>query len=266
MNVAIIIPARYASNRFPGKPLVKLKGYSGIAKTLIQRTWEVACQIQGVDSLAVATDDNQIANEVSSFNGHVVMTSENWKNGTERCYEANTLLDSTADIIINLQGDAPLTPPDFIDDLISAMRNNPELQVVTPVIQCKGEGYNRLLNDRKEGRIGGTTVVFDDNHQALYFSKNVIPWCSENFAPAELTPIYHHVGVYAYRASALQWYVNRKQGKLETLEGLEQLRFLEGGIKIYCLEVNSKGRGFWELNNPSDIGIVEKALAAAFIA
>ncbi len=263
MHVAIIIPARYSSSRFPGKPLVGLKGCTGISKTLVRRTWEVACAVKRVDSVTVATDDSRIADEVYSFGGNSLLTSSHCKNGTERCHEASLLLDKPADIIVNVQGDAPLTPADFVERLIATMLEDTSVQVATPVLRSNGENYDRLVKDRMAGRVGGTTVVFDSQGRALYFSKNVIPWCNKNFEFSDPTPVYHHVGVYAYRREALNWYAGAGQGKLEQLEGLEQLRFLEGGLDIQCVEVDSRGRGFWELNNPSDVAIIEKSLAEA---
>ena len=265
MNTVIIIPARYSSKRFPGKPLKPLVGYTGISKTLIHRTWEAASHVQGVEHLVIATDDTRIASEVNSFRGKVLMTSTECKNGTERCYEASAHFKPNPEIIINVQGDSPLTPPEFVTELIQYMKNNPEIQVATPVIRCNGWAYNRLLNDRKEGRVGGTTVVFDRKCRALYFSKNVIPWCDQKFSPEEPTPIFHHVGIYGYRQNALRWYGNNEVGVLEQLEGLEQLRFLEMGIHVQCLEVESKNREFWELNNPSDTKVIENVLAKAKI-
>jgi 3-deoxy-manno-octulosonate cytidylyltransferase (CMP-KDO synthetase) len=116
---------------------------------------------------------------------------------------------------------------------------------------------NSLLADRKAGRVGGTTAVFGRDNNALYFSKEVVPFTSATYGDDEPTPVFHHVGVYAYRPDALAAYPGWPVGPLETLEGLEQLRFLENGRKILCVEVEAKGREFWELNNPEDVPVIE---------
>ena len=252
MRVLLVIPARYASSRFPGKPLAPLKGATGIEKPLIQRTWEAACAAEGVAQVTVATDDDRIAAVASEFGAHVTLTSDRWLNGTERCAEALTLCEGNFDVVVNLQGDAPLTPPWFIEALVAAMEADPMADVATPVLQCTGQMRQDLLADRQAGRVGGTTAVFDTSHGALYFSKEVIPFSQEAYAPDEPTPVYHHVGVYAYSPAALTAYPTWPQGQLERLEGLEQLRFLERGLRVVCVEVESRGRSFWELNNPSD--------------
>ncbi|MBP9952454.1 MAG: 3-deoxy-manno-octulosonate cytidylyltransferase, partial [Cypionkella sp.] len=127
---------------------------------------------------------------------------------------------------------------------------------------CDGGMLAGLLADRRAGRVGGTTAVFGAGHQALYFSKEVIPHIVEPFADTALTPVFHHVGVYAYRPDALAAYAQWPVGPLEQLEGLEQLRFLENGRRVLCVEVEPRGQQFWELNNPSDVAILEAMLAA----
>lgn len=260
MSVIVIIPARYASTRYPGKPLVELTGASGARKTLIQRSWEAAMSARGVDRVVVATDDDRIADAATSFGAEVVMTSFDCQNGTERCADAIARLGVTYDIVVNLQGDAPLTPSWFVENLIDGLKENPKAGVATPVLRCDGRALNGLLADRKAGRVGGTTAVFDRNMNAMYFSKEVIPFVGTTFVDHDVTPVYHHVGVYAYRPAALKAYNQWTTGPMEALEGLEQLRFLENGHSVLCVEVEGRGRVFWELNNPSDVPIVEAAL------
>jgi 3-deoxy-manno-octulosonate cytidylyltransferase (CMP-KDO synthetase) len=120
---------------------------------------------------------------------------------------------------------------------------------------------NGLLQDRREGRVGGTTAVFGADHNALYFSKEVIPFTGQTYGDEDETPVFHHVGVYAYRPEALAAYAQWDAGPLEQLEGLEQLRFLERGVPMLCVEVAAKGRQFWELNNPEDVPRIEAMLA-----
>lgn len=260
MTVLVVIPARYASTRYPGKPLVPLKGATGISKTLLERSWEAACSATGVDRVVVATDDTRIAEHATSIGADVVMTSTECRNGTERVAEALGVLDLSPEIVVNLQGDAPLTPAWFVEDLVAGLRAAPDADLATPVLRCDGRALNGFLEDRRAGRVGGTTAVFGDAGRGLYFSKEVIPYTDKSFDDHETTPVFHHVGLYAYRPSALADYVTWPVGPLETLEGLEQLRFLENGRHVLCVEVDGKGRQFWELNNPEDVPRIESML------
>ena len=261
MKTVIFIPARYASTRYPGKPLVELRQKDGTAKSLIHMSWEAASAIEGVDAVYVATDDARIAEHARGFGAEVVMTSETCENGTARCADALAQLDETPDLVVNFQGDAPLTPPWFVEKLMAAMAVDKTVQMATPVLRCDRQTYDNFVEDRKEGRVGGTTAVFDRHMNALYFSKEVIP----DIAPGKLPqpiPVFHHVGVYAYRPDALKRYVETPASTLEELEGLEQLRFLSAGISVRCVEVDARGRVFWELNNPGDVARIEAALEA----
>lgn len=258
MKALIAIPARHASTRYPGKPLVPLRGPDG-EKTLIRRSWEAAMAVSGVDRVVVATDDARIADHAAAFGADVVMTSSAARNGTERCAEVAALCPGY-DALVNLQGDAPLTPPWFVEHLLAGLAADPEAAIATPVLRCDGAALAGLLADRRAGRVGGTTAVFGAAGRALYFSKEVIPFTGQTYAPDAPTPVFHHVGVYAYRPAALAAYPAWPVGPLETLEGLEQLRFLEQGHPVLCVQVESRGRRFWELNNPSDVAIIESIL------
>ncbi|SLN10659.1 3-deoxy-manno-octulosonate cytidylyltransferase [Aquimixticola soesokkakensis] len=260
MSVLVVIPARYASTRYPAKPLAVLKGASGEAKSLIRRSWDAAMAVKGVDRVVVATDDVRIKEACEAFGAEVVMTSEACFNGTERCAEAFANLGGGFDIVVNLQGDAPLTPAWFVEDLVAGLRANPDTVIATPVLRCDGRALNGFLEDRKAGRVGGTTAVFGADRKALYFSKEVIPYTGKPYADTDETPVFHHVGVYAYRPEALGDYPGWPIGPLETLEGLEQLRFLEQNRPVLCVEVDGQGRAFWELNNPEDVPRIEGIL------
>lgn len=260
MSVLIVVPARYASTRYPAKPLATLTGASGQAVTLIERAWRAARSVAGVDDVVVATDDDRIKSVAEAFGADVVMTPESCANGTERCAAAYAALGSDAEIVVNLQGDAPLTPHWFVEDLITAMQANPSADIATPVLRCDGRALNGFLADRKAGRVGGTTAVFDAHMRAMYFSKEVIPFTSQTYPDDVDTPVFHHVGVYAYRPDALRAYPTWPVGPLEQLEGLEQLRFMEQGGTVQCVEVQSKGRQFWELNNPEDVPVLERMM------
>ena len=169
-------------------------------------------------------------------------------------------MPADVDIIVNLQGDAPLTPPSFVTALIDRMRSNPELAVATPVLRCDAFALKGFQEDRRAGRVGATTAVFSRTGRALYFSKEVIPFTDGRAEVDGVVPVFHHVGVYAYRRSALAAYPGLSSGPLEALEGLEQLRFLENDIPVQCVEVDAQGALFWELNNPEDVDRIETVL------
>ncbi len=266
MRTVILIPARYASSRFPGKPLAPLRGATGLSKSLIQRSWEAAKAVSGVDAVYVATDDARIADASRAFGAEVVMTAESCRNGTERCHDALRSLPEAPDLVVNLQGDAPLTPPWFVEALIAAMAAEATAQVATPGLRCDGETLAAFRADRAAGRVGGTTVVAGATGDALYFSKEVVPFAPGDFGPTDPTPVFHHVGLYAYRPPALARYAGWAPGTLEGLEGLEQLRFLENGQPIRLVEVDGRDRVFWELNNPEDTPRIEAALAKMGVA
>lgn len=262
VSVLIVIPARYASVRFPGKALAPLRGAGGRTKSLIHRSWLAARAVDGVDRVVVATDDDRIRHEAEGFGAEVVMTSSACRNGTERCAEALNLLGGGYDIVVNLQGDAPLTPHWFVENLINGLKAHPTAEVATPVLRCDGRALAGFMEDRRAGRVGATTAVFGAEGKALFFSKEVIPYTADNtWKSNELTPVFHHVGVYAYRPSALAAYALWEPGPLEQLEGLEQLRFLERDRPVLCVEADARGRQFWELNNPEDTPRIENILA-----
>lgn len=260
MAVLVVIPARYASTRYPGKPLAELRGATGEARSLIRRSWEAAMAVEGVDRVVVATDDERIAEAARGFGAEVAMTPETCRNGTERCAVVAEALGPEWDVIVNLQGDAPLTPPWFVSALVAAMQADPACQVATPVLRTDAAALASFLEDRRNGRVGATTAVFDRDLRALYFSKEVLPYTGRPLGPDEEIPVFHHVGVYAYRRPALAAYGGWPMGRLETWEGLEQLRFMENGMPVTCIEVDARGRAFWELNNPTDVPKIEAIL------
>jgi 3-deoxy-manno-octulosonate cytidylyltransferase (CMP-KDO synthetase) len=260
MKTTILIPARYASTRYPGKPLAELSLPSGEKKSLIRLSWEAAQRVKGVDAVHVVTDDERISLAAQEFGASVIMTSSECENGTARCAEAFLNGEIEADLVVNFQGDAPLTPEWFVEDLIRAMKKDSSAEVATPVLQCDAVTYRHFIEDRKKGRVGGTTAIFDRNLRALYFSKEVIPYINPTKVPSENIPVYHHVGVYAYRPSALRAYTEWGMGLPEAFEGLEQLRFLENDYVVRCVIVKSRGRVFWELNNPEDIARIESVI------
>jgi 3-deoxy-manno-octulosonate cytidylyltransferase (CMP-KDO synthetase) len=262
-KTVILIPARFASTRYPGKPLVDLKGAAGTSKPLIQRSYEAASRVPGIAAVHVVTDDERIAEAVRSFGGSALMTSEHCRNGTERCAEALDQLAADVDVVVNFQGDALLTPPGFVTALIGQLQVSPDAQVATPAMRQRSDEVRKLQSEEAAGRVGGTSVVVDGEGRALYFSKKLIPYLPAGTLDHEMSPVRFHIGVYAYRRSALVTYVATPPTELESLEGLEQLRFLVAGVPIDVVDVETPSFTLRELNNPEDVSPIEDALAQA---
>jgi 3-deoxy-manno-octulosonate cytidylyltransferase (CMP-KDO synthetase) len=264
VNAVILIPARYQSSRYPGKPLVELKGAGGVAKPLIQRSVEAARRVPGVAGVFVTTDDERIADACARLGVRVIMTSPECRNGTERCAEALASLHDP-ELVINFQGDALLTPPSFVEALIARMRDDRDALVATPAMRLRSDEVRALQAEEAAGRVGGTSIVTDDRGRALYFSKRLIPHLPAGALQREMSPVRLHVGVYAYRPQALQLYAATAPSELEALEGLEQLRFLALGVPVAVVEVETPPFALRELNNPEDVAPIERALAEAGI-
>jgi len=262
MNTVILIPARYQSSRYPGKPLVPLKGAGGAAKPLIQRSVEAARRVAGITGVFVVTDDDRIAEACAPAKVGVIMTSPECRNGTERCAEALASLHEP-DLIINFQGDALLTPAGFVEALISRLEHDSDAMVATPALLLRSEEVRALQAEEAAGRVGGTSVVTDNDGRALYFSKRLIPHFPAGALGSEMSPVRLHVGVYAYRPQALELYASTPVSELETLEGLEQLRFLAAGVPVAVVDVATPPFALRELNNPEDVAPIEQALAEA---
>lgn len=262
MNAVILIPARYGSSRYPGKPLVPLAGATGVAKPLIQRSVEAARRVAGVSGVFVTTDDERIAEACRGSRVGVIMTSPDCRNGTERCAEALAQLHGP-DLVINFQGDALLTPALFVEALIERMEVDADALVATPALRLRSDEARSLLAEEVAGRVGGTSVVTDRRGRALYFSKRLIPHFPPSALDDEMSPVRLHVGVYAFRPAALELYAATPPSELELLEGLEQLRFLEAGAPIAVVDVATPSFALRELNNPEDVAPIEEALREA---
>lgn len=253
MNIVAIIPARYASTRFPGKPLAMLNGVS-----MLQRVWACARAVPGLDDVYIATDDDRIAASACAFGAGVLMTAENIANGTLRVLAAAAQLEKQPTHVINVQGDAVLTPPWVIAALADAQRNQPDVEIFTPATRFSKESLRHFMEQKVLSPASGTTVTFDHNQRALYFSKSVIPYVRESI---EAPPVYRHIGMYAYRLDALQRYVKLPEGQFERAEKLEQLRALENGMSIKVVEVDYRGRTHWSIDSPEDLSAAEKLIA-----
>ena len=221
MKVIAIIPARYASTRFPGKPLAILGG-----KTVIRRVWEQVSRV--IDDVAVATDDRRIAEAVEAFGGRAVITSTEHRSGTDRCYEAYTIIDEEYDVVVNVQGDEPFISPSQIRAL-TACFDDERTDIATLVKPfAPSDGIEALENPNSP------KVVIDNESRAIYFSRSVIPYLRgvERSEWLARHTFYKHIGMYAFRRDALREVTSLPQSSLERAESLEQLRWLENGYKI----------------------------------
>lgn len=219
MNILGIIPARYASTRFPAKPLVEIGG-----KSMIRRVYEQAEKARLLSNVVVATDNNEIFNHVKTFGGNVVMTKEEHPSGTDRCFEALEKTSGDFDFVINIQGDEPFIHPEQIDLLASALNKETELATLVKKI----EDQETLFNPNTP------KVIFNKNKEAIYFSRQTIPYIrgAEPEQWLSKAEFYKHIGIYAYRADILKAITSLETGSLEKSESLEQLRWLENGFKI----------------------------------
>lgn len=249
-KAVIIIPVRWASGRLPGKPLAAIAG-----KTMLERVWHLARAVKNASGVWIATDDQRIFDHAKKIGAQAVMTSGSCANGTERVFDAVKNLKPEAGVIINLQGDAPLTPPWIIEALIDKMMSNPSCEIATPAVRLPADVFEKFREASKNGKAGGTTVTFDKRGRALYFSKSIIPYVRDPKS-ADL-PVYKHLGIYAYTPDALKRWVALPPGVFEQAEQLEQLRALEHGLPIDVVLVDTRGRTLWSVDNPSDIAMVE---------
>ncbi|MBK5719913.1 3-deoxy-manno-octulosonate cytidylyltransferase [Dysgonomonas sp. Marseille-P4677] len=244
MKFIAIIPARYASSRFPGKPLADMKG-----KPMIQRVYEQVKK--SVDEVWVATDDMRILEVVSGFSGKVVMTSSNHKSGTDRIQEAYSKIGGDFDVVINVQGDEPFIQPDQIDALKNCFDSrDTELATLVKPFR-KEDGFDTLFNSNSP------KVVINKRNEAMYFSRSIIPYVRDvdHTKWLDNSIFYKHIGMYAYRIDVLNEITKLPQSLLEKAESLEQLRWIENGyrIKVGYTEVETIG-----IDTPEDM---EKAIA-----
>lgn len=248
-KAVIVIPARMASTRFPNKPLARISG-----KTMIERVWEIGIAAN-IAEVIIATDDQRLKEFATGFGAKVLMTSPECLTGTDRVAEAATKLPGA--IFFSLQGDAVLTPPWIIRDVLEAMLKDFSIQMATPAVKLEGRALQDFIETKKQGSSTGTSVVFDKDKNALYFSKALIP-----FSRTHLSAVYRHIGLYAYRKETLLRLQSLPEGPLEKAEKLEQLRALENGIPIKVVEVNYQGRTHGSVDRPEDVAVVEKIISS----
>ena len=242
MAVVVFIPARLGSSRLPGKPLAPIAG-----QPMIQWVYQQAVRAQGIDKVAVVTDDAEIARVVESFGGQVVMTSPAHATGTDRLAEAARLLGlADDDLVVNVQGDQPLCPPELIEEVVVPLKADPELGMATlaaPMSRAEAEDPVNVC------------VVMDGQNNALYFSRSVIPFVRDE---GEEATFLKHLGVYGYRVWFLEVFAALPLGKLEQIEKLEQLRALEHGLRIKVVLTEHDSI---EVDRLEDVKKVERILA-----
>lgn len=261
MKTLIVIPSRYASTRFPQKPLHVIAG-----QTLLARVAAVAriCSEQSSNvSFVVATDHKAIEAHAHEIGVPVVMTDPDLPSGTDRALAATNLFAPNADFIVNLQGDAPFTPPSYISAIIEAGRKT-DLDAVTPIVRMSWEDLDELRDRKKETPFSGTTCIVDARDEALWFSKNILPAMrkeGELRASDAMSPVWRHIGLYGYKRSALESFVALSEGHYESLEGLEQLRFLENGLRMQAVKVAAAPSAMWGIDTPQDAAHAETLIA-----
>jgi 3-deoxy-manno-octulosonate cytidylyltransferase (CMP-KDO synthetase) len=242
MKILGIIPSRYASSRFPGKPLVMIDG-----KSMIQRVYEQALKCKELSSVIIATDSEVIEKHIKAFQGNVVITSIHHKSGTERCLEVLEKFrgdqNDFFDIIINIQGDEPFFDPHQISELTDCFRNE-DVQIATLVKKIKS---NEELSNPNVVK-----VIFDKNFKAIYFSRLPIPFCRSKDTRVCLKErsYFKHIGIYAYRSKALREIGTLTMSPLEKAESLEQLRWIENGYPIYVRETELES---FAIDTPADL-------------
>lgn len=265
MKTAIIIPARYASARLPGKPLATISG-----QTMLQRVVALSQAAAEGDpnvTVHVAVDDDRVAQHCKDIGVSYLMTPPECPSGTDRCAAAVSQLKTAPDFILNMQGDAPLTPPDFLTAMIKSFAAA-ACDVITPVTQMTWEQLDKLRENKKTTPFSGTTAAFDEKTgKAFWFSKNIIPAVrKEEKMRADgaqaLSPIYRHIGLYGYSRTMLEKYITLPESRFEKLEGLEQLRVIENGYTIRCVPVDYKGRASMSgVDSPEDVTRAEALIA-----
>lgn len=264
MKTAIIIPARFGSTRFPGKPLVSIGG-----KSMLARVADIAAQasarLKNV-TLAVATEDARIADHCRDLGVACVMTSDSCRTGSDRVLEAAQQMGGDFDFVVGLQGDAPFTPVEAPLKIIETFIGNPGHEVVTPVVRLRWTELDALREGKKTTPFSGTTCVTDKTGRALWFSKNILPAIRKEETlrtTDEFSPVLQHIGLYGFRFDILKKFVSLPEGHYERLEGLEQLRLIENGLSIQTVEIHvDAGLAQAGIDSPEDVARAEKLLAA----
>lgn len=225
--------------------------------SMLERVWRIAKATQGCTRVVISTEDERVAAHARGFGAEAVLTSQECQNGTERTFETLRAANIEERAIINFQGDAVLTPPWILSVMVAEFAQAPAFDIVTPAVRLTPAMLEQLRLHKRTSPSSGTTVTFDLNRNALYFSKQLIPFVrNPGFAD-----IYRHIGIYGYTQDSLSRYVALAPTPLEQTEGLEQLRALENGMRIRIVVVDYRGRTHASVDAPEDIGVVEDLIA-----
>lgn len=264
MKTAIVIPARYGSTRFPGKPLAMIGG-----KTMLARVVDVAHAAAAAHkntSVIVTTEDSRIAHHAHEIGAQCIITPAECATGSDRVLAALNQIEKKFDCVINLQGDAPFTPPAAITALITAFEKNPQAEVVTAVHRLSWAALDALREAKKMTPFSGTTAIVDQTGRAVWFSKNIIPALrgeDDLRRATSVSPVLQHMGLYGYTPGALARFCALPQSRYEVLEGLEQLRFLENGITIHTVEIDPPAGGIHGgIDSPGDLARAQALFAS----
>jgi 3-deoxy-manno-octulosonate cytidylyltransferase (CMP-KDO synthetase) len=262
MHTLIVVPARYASKRFPGKPLVKIAGRAMVERVAIMAA-QAASALDDAE-FVVATDDARIEAHCQQSGLPVIITDPALPSGTDRALAAADALGVSPEIVVNLQGDAPFTPPEHIIAVAKAAATS-GADAATPYVRLSWDALDALRAHKKSTPFSGTTLTHDGHGRALWFSKNILPAMRKETdlrAASDISPVCRHVGLYAYKVDALRRYVCLPQSRYEQLEGLEQLRLLENGMSIHCVEVTPPDVAIPGIDTPEDVALAERLVAA----
>lgn len=257
----IVIPARFGSKRLPGKPLIEIAG-----RPLLERVVGVARQaasLVGGAAVVVATDDERVAALVKALGCEVALTASGISSGSGRACAAALSREMRPGIVVNLQGDAPFIPPSVVADLIAAARSH-SAAVVTPVVRMSWEELDRLRAHKQQAPFSGTTCARTTEGRALWFSKAIIPAIRDEADRRQqdpVSPVFRHLGLYAYRLEALEKFERTPPSHYEVLEGLEQLRFLEMGLDIHTVEVAPPSHSMSGIDTIEDVALAEALIA-----
>lgn len=257
MTDLIVIPARYGSTRLPGKPLVRIAG-----RTLLERVVSVArraASIAGDCSVVVATDDPRIAAHANALGCGAAITSSAISSGSGRACAVAAARSDRPDIVVNLQGDAPFIPPEMVAALIAAARDA-TAACITPVVALDWAALDAMRDHKRRSPFSGTTCIRGKQGRAFWFSKAIIPAIRDEArlrSQGPLSPVFRHLGLYAYRFSALQQFEATPPGVYEQLEGLEQLRFLEMGLDILTVEAAPPAHAMSGIDTAQDVALAE---------
>jgi 3-deoxy-manno-octulosonate cytidylyltransferase (CMP-KDO synthetase) len=257
----IVVPARFGSSRLPGKPLIPIAGRSLLERVLAVA--RAAAELAGRCDVLVATDDARIADHARALGADVAMTEAALDSGSARACAAARDRPKPPAFVINLQGDAPFVPPAVVAGLICTLRRG-DADVATPVYQLDWERLDRLRAHKQGSPFSGTTCVRGQDGRALWFSKAIVPAIRDEAklrAAAPLSPVWQHLGLYGYRMAALDWFAAAPPSAYERIEGLEQLRFIEGGMTIATVAVDSPLHAMSGIDTPADLALAEAAIA-----